>query len=644
MSIDKTKEQIVNEEKDKLLQYASESDTGFDKTGDDSGNGKNDGPIKIAAFTQNMQNPYPTPFLNLSDFSIPESKTEIFKWCKYYYTFDPLISGAISALSTFPVTEVHLENTEQNSVDKETYKAYEKVLFKTLNIYKLLIEIGIDYWLYGNCFVFGEFKNIENGKGKSPNAEWKSVTRLDPSKMIIDYNPTTGEKKYKWTVPNSIRKIVNSGKPVEEFNKIPQIIKDAVKNKKAVLFNPENIYHFSRASDSMDDGGVWGVPVVANVLKLLMYRNVLRQAQEAIAREHIVPQRIYYMEPQKDANPYTDFTKAAMDLAAEIKKSVRDPNHKIVSPVPVNCLTIGGQGRALMLTSEIEQIQGEILAGMNVPREFIFGGVSYSSSSVSLKILENQFITYRLLLVDFLQNFIIRGMAKVRGEWLDERDNSKLPTVKLSDLKMQDDVQQKQLMIQLNGAGKCSNAYLWKTMGIDPEKMEKQIEIEAIKAAKLQNKIQLEQSKAQLEQMDIQFQIQKKQLEMQIELQKLQSVLGAGGNPEQGGGNPEQTGGNPEQSGQEQSQGQQPQEQPEQSPEQAEQGIDKDIQTVALHMIKLPENERQAFLNKLPEQYRAQVMSVVNDLMNTSQQQEAQSQIDMREMPTKLPPRRKSLG
>lgn len=612
---------------------------------------------KIASFNGNMQNPYPSPFLNLSDMQLPQSTIEVFKWCKYYYTFDPLISGAINALATFPVTEVQLEDEEHKNKEKtDQTKLYEKVLFKNLNIYKLLIEIGIDYFLYGNCFVMGEFNNAEKGE-----QEWANMTRLDPSKMMIDYNPATGVKKYRWQVPQKIKQIVLQKQPIEEYNRIPQIIKDAVIKNKSIVLNSDNVYHFSRATDSMGDNSVWGVPIVANVLKLLMYRNILRQAQEAIAREHIVPMRIYYLDRTQGVNPHADFNKVANDLANEIKKSVRDPNHKVVSPIPVGVINVGGEGRGLLLTPEIEQIQTEILAGMNVPREFIFGGVSYSSSSISLRILENQFITYRLLLKDFIQNFVVRKMARARGEWMSEDDDDQILTVKLADLKMQDDVQQKQLIIQLNGAGKCSNDYMWKSLGIDSDKMKEAIEKEALDAIALESKAEQARLEAQLKTMDLQAQLQMKQAQVQMQIQAQQQqfqmqmqmqqqqqmqAMGMGQPQEQQGEEQPKKKSKDKDKAQEQTQ--------EQAQEQGgnEQAIQQEIDRIAIQLIKLSPEQQSAYLEKIPVEVRNQVQMAMQNLQSaqggaqqeqSAQTQEAQSQVDMRPMPEQRPPRRDSL-
>lgn len=583
--------------------------------------------FKTASFDGRVQDPYPSPFLNLADTQIPRTTTEIFRWCKYFYTFDPLIAGAINALSTFPITEIYLEDRESDAARNEestAVKLYKRIFFKELNIYKLLIEIGIDYYLYGNCFVFGElWENPSTG-----GIEWKNMVRLDPSKVIIDYNPATKEKKYKWQVPGTLVNIVKKKRPKEEYDKIPDIIKEAIIKSSAIVLNSNNIYHFSRPTDSMGENIIWGTPVPANVLKLLMYRNILRQAQEAIAREHIVPMRIYYLERTNDYNPVSDWNSVANNFAGELNKAVRDPNYKVVSPVPVNMLSIGGQGRALMVTPEIEQIQSEILAGMNVPREFIFGGVSYSGSAISLKILENQFITYRLLQKDFMQNFIIKAMAKARKEWISENDDDSLVTVKMSDLKMQDDVQQKQLIIQLNGAGKISNDYMWKVCGVDSDKMRESIENEALEAVDLDTKVKMKQLEAQLL-------LQKRQIEMQKELSLHQEQHGVPPQPEvpidPNTGqpvNPAEAQQAPPQQGQNEQAGDN------QVNEEAQ------IKALAVKLSKVNPKERDQFLATLPANYKAKVNSAMQTLQGAT---DSGAKVDMRAMPEQRPPRRNSL-
>lgn len=445
--------------------------------------------IKTAAATEIQQKNYGSPFLSLSDMNMPTRMNDLFKWCKYFYTFDPIIHGAVNALASFPVTPLSLEESneylnedrkvgEQRSLVKESdlMKSVKYTLFQRVKIYKLLMEIGIDYFLYGNCFVVGEMSPNLNGE-----QEWKTMFRVSPNRISIDVSPS-GATTYKIIPSPEIAELMAKKTPKKAYDEIPEIIKKAVRENKSYTVKSDRIYHFKKAGDSLLDSA-WGMPGVVNVLKLLMYRNILRQAQEALAREHIVPLRIFYLNPVNGLSPAgakgVNGTTPERALAEQIDKATTDPNYKIVSSVPIGMTVAGGQGRGLLLTPEIDQIQSEILAGLNVPREFIFGGVSFSGSSISLKILENHFITYRILLEDFINNFLIKEVAKSRGQWVTEDDDDKLIKAKLTDLKMQDDVQQKQVMMNLNASGKISDAMLLKALGLDPQRVFNEIRDES---------------------------------------------------------------------------------------------------------------------------------------------------------------------
>lgn len=672
---------------------------------------------------QAVQQPYPSPFITLSDMSMPNKMTELFKMCKYYYTFDPLVAGAINALASFPITEIFMEESNnakkelqkrlENSNGKEEVeeeslqlKQYKRVVLDQLGMHKLLVGIGIDYWLYGNCFVFGEMWTNPVTKQK----EWKHLVRLDPSKVIIDKNDATQEIRYKWTVPDRIKRIVKKKKPLAEYEKIPQMIKDAVMKNEAVVINPNNIYHLSRPSDSMGDT-MWGPPVIANVMKLLLYRNVLRQAQEAIAREHIVPFRVYYFEQTGMYNPSANMGDVISSFAKELAKSSRDPNYKVISPVPVGVLNLGGQGKSLMLTPEIEQVQAEILAGMGVPREFIFGGMSWSGSSISLKILENQFITYRLLVHDFLQNFVVRNMARARGEWSSDMDDDNIPTIEMSEIKMQDDVQQKQLIISLNQTGKVPDEVVWKVMGFDPDNMRESLKEEAKRKIELDEEIEIlrikSQTRIQMVQVEAQMELQKLQTKLQTEFQMSpenqeaqqvqqqqeaqqiqhqqvdtqesetvpeQAPTNEGGKPapKEKEGNKAESSGNPQIDAIVGQLVKMPQNQalkhlqalktqlPEQIFNHIREAVNKgrtkvqgqedtgmshvEAQKVALQLIKMPENDRKVVLAKMPANQRMLVEQMVNEISNQGPSgDDSEDTVDMRPMPTQRPPRRNSL-
>jgi hypothetical protein len=99
---------------------------------------------------------------------------------------------------------------------------------------------------------------------------------------------------------------------------------------------------------------------------------------------------------------------------------------------PIGNQTIGGDGKALLLTQEIQQWSEQILVGMGVPRVRILGGISYAGTNVSMRMMENFFIDYIGRHQDLL-DYIIQEIS-IFLEWAKVRTRFK-------PFKMADDLQ-----------------------------------------------------------------------------------------------------------------------------------------------------------------------------------------------------------
>jgi hypothetical protein len=609
--------------------------------------GRENSMVKVAHPSSSMTNhsyrQYRSSFLTLSDMQIPDDYREIFRWCRYFFKFDPLIGAAVRSLAVFPVTDWILNDTEDSNDDdidthnsesedpSETYTFYEQML-KEVDLYKHMIEVGYDYFLYGNCIIFAE-PGVKEIKRRNPETNeiyvkkevvWKSVQRLDLTRVRIDRDPKTGDKIYYYNIPDNLKRIIKTKKPKEKYEHIPEIFKKAVKEKGLVKLKPEYVYHLQMPSES-GDTGLWATPPVLHAMKLILYSNILRQAQEAIAHEHIIPKRVYFFQETQEFSPGMDFADLAADFAFELKKQLDDPNYQVISPFPVQQIQHGGQGKALMLVPELEQLQETILAAMGVPREFVFGGVSYSGSTTSLRILENHFITYRNMLSDYINEFLIKRLAEIRGEWETIDDNHKLVTVSLSDLKMQDDIQQKQLMINLNSQGKLPDEVMYeKVLGLDSTKTVKLLQSERMR--KLQE----------------QFELQTEQMKMDAKMQQMAAKFGQPQAPEAANGPniPEPAPGaiqggaeeNPEEVAQTATQQPQNQSEPEARP-----GTEnRQALSIAQTMLSMTEPQRANLISKLSQSQAQRVLMFYNQL----KAEEGTDEVDMTPYPEHLPPRR----
>ena len=449
---------------------------------------------------QAVQNEY----LDVSQLKLPKTKNEVFNLAKYYNFTDPLVKNIIEKSAGYPITNPIISDPNKN------IQKLWKDLFKTLKIKTTLFEIGMDYQGYNNAIVsinIPFIKNVECDKchTKIPVKDIKdndihklekkklkykcpgcgkvvygklsddflvnnynqyTITKWAPQDVDILHFPIVGKSEYFYVLPKKLitaltttskftlkLHLVNTPQPfieaavANDTSDIARVLNK--KNQTVVRLDPEKLYHFKKPSVSGFMEG-WGIPSVLSIAKVLYLLQTLRKAQEAIAKSNMVPNRYLYVEnvPMGQGNDLystINVKQWLQTVKGEVKKWKNDPNHIALLPLPLGQGMFGGQGKNLLLYNEIKVLEDEIVVGMGVPREFPFGGLSYNGSSVSLRMLENQFITYRDDLDDFLE-FLVNRIAILA--------NIKPPkTVKLSNFKMWDDVQQKNLIMQLGQGG-----------------------------------------------------------------------------------------------------------------------------------------------------------------------------------------------
>ncbi len=500
---------------------------------------------------------YPNPFFDLANNHIPSNIKSLFKYCHSFFHTDPFLSNVVRKVTEYPLTEI-LYDTE---VDLATRKKYDKILHEKLNINTFLLEIGLDYHTYGNCFIsmFAKKKRFLKIKGqdakpidkvnykfrnfefyiKDPvtgdevkaevmdeainSMEAIRMLRWNPENIDIDYNPITGESTYYYNIPNDVRKKITRGEK-SMIEDTPMIFMDAIKNKKRIELDKKSFYHFKRPGLSESDMG-WGKPMILAALKKIYYLQILQRGNEAIAHEHIVPKKAISPANTATLDPLTQLNlpKWKGQIEGTVKKWKRDPNHIAVFPIPIGYQELGGNARGLMLTPEMKFLEESIINSLGVPIEFIKGGASWTGSSVSLRIVENMFLTYRNLLLDFLNHFLIPKLVSFLN----------YPEVKLKfkAFKMSDDAQSKQLMLQLAELGKLSDQQLLDAFGFTYEEVTKEMKAtmeESLEQQKRQAKNQAEaQGEATIiqQKMAVRAQIEAQREQIKQRLQKLEEEI-----------------------------------------------------------------------------------------------------------------------
>jgi len=443
---------------------------------------------------------YPNPFFDLANNSIPKNIKTLFKYCHSFFHTDPFLSNVVRKLTEYPITELLYET----STDVALRKKYDTILHEKLDINRVLIEIGLDYFTYGNCFIsiFSKFKRYlvntqtgmkypidtvkyryyrhkfwvkENGIDVECTIEDEPIVaiealrlvRWNPDNIDIDYDPINGESRYFYNIPPDTRKKILAG---DEFTlkNTPAVFLEAIQKKQKVELDQKTFYHFKRPGLSESDMG-WGKPMILPALKKIYYLQLLQKGNEAIAHEHVVPKKSIAPAGTGSVDPLSQMNmpKWVSQMEGTVKKWKKDPNYIAVFPIPITYQELGGNARSLMLTPELKFLEEIIINSLGVPLEFIKGGASWTGSSISLRIVENMFLTYRQGLINFLNHFLVPKLTMFL----------KYPAVKLKfkEFRMADDPQTKQLVLQLAEMGKLSDEKLLDSYGYVPEEVQTEL-------------------------------------------------------------------------------------------------------------------------------------------------------------------------
>jgi hypothetical protein len=506
---------------------------------------------------------YPSPFFDIAHTYLPPSMKHMMRWCRYYYLVNPLINSVIHKMSEYPITELVIEEKSPELKNK-----WGDLLNHQLRYRPFQIECGLDYYTYGICvvtihFPFTKYLVCKSCKHKHKATKtvykWKEfnyvfqcdkcnhygpaivmdyyerdvrkirLVRWNPENVYIDPKFPGSDPTYTFELPLQLKNDLIVGTK-SLLDVIPDTFVEAFRRNKFVRFAQDNIFVLRRPTISQKDQG-WGMPLIMPVMKDTFYLQILRKAQEMIAQEHIVPLRILFPQAgSSTTDPYTTISLESWKgrIEAELAKWKYDQNYIPILPLPVGNQTIGGDGKALGLYQEMEVWSRHIVAGMGVPEEFIFGGMQYSGSNVSMRMLENSFIGYRTDHEVMLNDFVIRRIAAFM-DWPSVR-------VHMKRFKMADDLQRSAFFFQLNQAQKISNQSLLEEVDFDPIDEEDRMTKELDRQVAFNRKTQLAMAGIQGEASVIQGKYAAQVNEQQMKAQAdAQAAMGPPGGDQIGG-------------------------------------------------------------------------------------------------------------
>lgn len=470
-------------------------------------------------FNDNFSN----PFMSIANKWMPTTNKEMFELCEWMHRYCGIFRGAVERIARMFFTDYIYDETEET----KTTSVYKDFLSENGKFKKTLINIGIDYLVYGNSLValYLPFIRILNcqkcktdlnaisvedldyiGEGKftgvcpscggsnftckdteDTNINNINLIRLPPADMEMIHNRISGNSTYFWNMESSDRTKYKNGKGTILVSETPLEILDMVRSSNKLKFKPDSILHTSQ-SNLAGNSIEWGMPFAISCFPLVFYIAILRKANEAISMDYIIPLRIIYPQPLTSGMG-PDIMKMK-DYISRINQIIRDhrtdPDAYHTSPIPLGYQVLGAEKRSLMISDDIEMSNKELLNAIGFPAEMYFGTMQLGGTSMALRLLDNTFG------LTAIYNSVIQWTLRKISYYL-KLSYSK---VSMMPLKYIDDDARKQVAFQLASADKISDISLLELCGYEYEKEQRR----KIKQQQILSKIQKElESKKSME-------------------------------------------------------------------------------------------------------------------------------------------------
>lgn len=463
----------------------------------------------------------PSPFFTISGQFLPRDLNGIVRWSYFLISVEPLITEVIRKLASYPITDFVIPTPDQ-----ALKKKYKDILYG-MDLKAKLMSIGFDYYLIGNVFisVFFPFTRMvvcpscgSSYRSDASNVSWnnfqfsakclnatcgysgvmersdtksrdpKDVNLVvhDPRHISVNYNPISGKSDYWMEIPEYLREKVTAG---DKFiiSTTPWSMIEAIRDSKQYHFYEDSIYHMKMPGVTNALPGL-GVPPLIGAWDSVYNKAMMRRANSAIAAEMMMPLRIVFPDVSGNTNPTTAFSlqSFAKNMRTYLARHKTDPLAAVMSPIPVGYQEITGNGKQLLITQEIDQIESYMLLSMGVSKELLDGTLSWTASTVGLRLFHNTLLKY----TEQMHRLIDWIFSKIGPEFdLDPLE------VTLEPFQLTDNDGLSNTLMQLASNGIVSQETALASINIDYDEEVQKIQEEQVEAAK--QSVIIEQKKQQ---------------------------------------------------------------------------------------------------------------------------------------------------
>lgn len=445
-----------------------------------------------------------SPELSTDFLELPQSNDEKRNYFRFFYQTDPFVGQAVDLHTELPLSKVRIGKPQARN-EELARKAHEfcKRWAKRVGLLHRLIEIVHDYNLLGEVFVFSEdtspdmpeditheyIRELDEGGNpverlvKRDDADeralkwlkknyhgWSALRVLPPEQIHMDGFPFTDEKIIELIPDSKTKDIVQkaqAGDPVAAriVRSMPEDVVTAISSGGNIPLNTDPdagsfVHYLARKKSHYEPRGH---SILERCLRVLVYRDKLRQAQTSIASRHMTPIRLVWVEDGSATD--VDAIREQVDLA------LQDPDYSIITNFELHWEEMGSQQRLLELSSEYEMTDRQLYAGLGVTESLLSGESSYSGDRINLEVINTRYMLLREELQDMVETKILEPMCRRMGFIEEDEDGNEVvitPSLSFTRLALRDNSDTFDALYNLYNKGSLDIDVILELLNIDP--------------------------------------------------------------------------------------------------------------------------------------------------------------------------------
>jgi hypothetical protein len=462
---------------------------------------------------------------------LPQSLREKREIYRHFYNADELVGQAIDLHTELPLSKVRLASPKPRTCPErfkspDDYGKYILSRFQRMcdhvKLFQRLITMVHHYWLDGTCAIFAEdgtvdvpqdigydrsvsTKNILREDGQAVEQEqedwtersdresqelayyqkhykgWARLIILPIDKVKITTASFTDRVRVELIPSDRDRTLIQQAKmgdptAIEMAKDIPDEVRDHLENNKLIPLgtDPDEGSFVYLLSGRKGADSELGQSILDRCLRTLYYREKLRQAQTSIASRAMTPKRIVWGEGLSDID--------VDDLREQVDLALVDPDYSIVANYEIHWEEMGSRDRLLDLSTEYEQTERRLLAGLGVTESLMSGETLYSADRLKLEVINNRYIHLREIIQEYVHHYLFEPVARRMG-FVEKDDWGQevvlYPRLSFTRLPLRDSQDTFDALMNLYNKGSISVDFVLELLNIDAEDTRAKLEKDA---------------------------------------------------------------------------------------------------------------------------------------------------------------------